>query len=243
MPSRILRLRRRRIRLEREKSPMRPRTKILLVMLLGLAVLGVSIFAFPLRFGFQAPNFEAGQIAEEEIIAPFAFDVPKPNEEVDLERARAAQVVLPVFVMTRPGRTSEGVIARLERGIGKRARMAAIVDTAVRRIFTEDWLAAHPEAVAERREVLLRIDPVRFAAACRALAMLDLRPQLSRIQNPTLVVVGARDAATPPALARELASGIRGAKLVELPDCGHCPPLQQPEEFVAAIAPFLGIAA
>jgi len=129
MPSRILRLRRRRIRLEREKSPMRPRTKILLVMLLGLAVLGASIFAFPLRFGFQAPNFEAGQIAEEEIIAPFAFDVPKPNEEVDLERARAAQAVLPVFVMTRPGRTSEGVIARLERGIGKRARMAAIVDT------------------------------------------------------------------------------------------------------------------
>ena len=53
--------------------------------------------------------------------------------------------------------------------------MAAIVDTAVRRIFTEDWLAAHPEAVAERREVLLRIDPVRFAAACRALATLDLR--------------------------------------------------------------------
>jgi len=121
--------------------------------------------------------------------------------------------------------------------------MSAIVDTAVRRIFTEDFLAAHPEAIAERREVLLRIDPARFAAACRALATLDLRPQLSRIQNPTLVVVGARDAATPPALARELVSGIRGAKLVELPDCGHCPPLQQPAELVAAIAPFLGIAA
>jgi 3-oxoadipate enol-lactonase len=121
--------------------------------------------------------------------------------------------------------------------------MAAIVDTAVRRIFSEDWLAAHPEAVTERREVLLRSDPVRFAGACRALAAMDLRPELPRIQNPTLVVVGARDAATPPALARDLVSGIRGAKLIELPGCGHCPPLQQPGELVAAIAPFLGIAA
>jgi 3-oxoadipate enol-lactonase len=121
--------------------------------------------------------------------------------------------------------------------------MAAIVDTAVRRIFSEDWLAAHPEAVAERREVLLRNDPVRFAAACRALAKMDLRPELRRIQNATLIVVGARDAATPPALARELVSGIVGAKLVELPGCGHCPPLEQPAELVAAIAPFLGIPA
>jgi len=55
------------------------------------------------------------------------------------------------------------------------------------------------------------------------------------------VVVGALDAATPPALARELASGIPGAKLLELPGCGHCPPLQQPAELVAAIAPFLGL--
>ena len=129
MPSRILRFRRRRIRLEREKAPMRSRTKILLGVLLGLAVLGASIFAFPLRFGFQAPNFEAGQISEQEIIAPFSFEVPKPTEELDLERARAAQAVLPVFVLTRPDRTAEGAIARLEHGVGKRGRMAAIVDT------------------------------------------------------------------------------------------------------------------
>ncbi len=119
--------------------------------------------------------------------------------------------------------------------------MATVVDTAVRRIFPESYLAAHPSALAERREVLLRANPAHFAAACRALAKVDLRPELPRIANPTLVVVGALDAATPPALARELASGIPGAKLLELPGCGHCPPLQQPAELVAAIAPFLGL--
>ena len=118
--------------------------------------------------------------------------------------------------------------------------MAAIVDTAVRRIFPEAYLASHPEAISERREILLRANTASFAAACRALAKLDLRPELARIRNPPLVVVGALDAATPLVLARELASGISGAKLLELPGCGHCPPLQQPQEFVAAIAPFLG---
>lgn len=121
--------------------------------------------------------------------------------------------------------------------------MAAIVDAAVRRLFPDEWLAAHPRAAAERREVLLRMNVPSFAAACRALAKVDLRPEMPRIENPTLVVVGALDAATPPALARELASGIPGARLVELPGCGHCPPLQQPADFVAAIGPFLGVQA
>ena len=119
----------------------------------------------------------------------------------------------------------------------------ASVVSAVGRLFPDDWLAAHPRAAAERREVLLRMNVPSFAAACRALAKVDLRPELPRIKNPTLVVVGSLDAATPPALAHELASGIPGARLVELPGCGHCPPLQQPREFVAAIAPFLGAGA
>src|SRR5215470_3808826 len=101
------RFRRRRIRLEREKAPMRFRTRVLLLVCLGLCVLGASILAFPLRFGFEPPQFESGQIAEEEIIAPFSFDVPKPAEELDLERARASQAVLPVFVPTGRGTSAD----------------------------------------------------------------------------------------------------------------------------------------
>jgi pimeloyl-ACP methyl ester carboxylesterase len=117
--------------------------------------------------------------------------------------------------------------------------MEAIVATAVRRVFPAGYLAAHPEAVAEQREVLLRARPEPFAAICRALAQVDLRAALPGIRNPTLVVVGSLDEATPPALARELAAGIGGARLVELDGCGHCPPLEQPEAFLAAVVPFL----
>lgn len=119
--------------------------------------------------------------------------------------------------------------------------MAAVVDTAVRRMFTAAFIAAHPDTVEARARVLRQARPEYFATACRALAALDLRPVLSKIANPTLVIVGALDATTPPPLARELAAGIGGAALIEIPDCAHTPPIEKPDEFVRVIAPFLGV--
>jgi 3-oxoadipate enol-lactonase len=52
-------------------------------------------------------------------------------------------------------------------------------------------------------------------------------------------VVGALDSATPPPLGRELATLVAGARFVELPECGHCPPLEAPDRLLAIIEPFL----
>ncbi len=120
--------------------------------------------------------------------------------------------------------------------------MGAVAEIAARRIFHDAYLAAHPQAVAERRAVLLRFKPDAFISACRALARVDLGAALPRIRNRTLVIVGELDAATPLDLARALAAGIAGAEFVLLPGCGHCPPLEQPDTFLAAVAPFLGFA-
>lgn len=120
--------------------------------------------------------------------------------------------------------------------------MAAIVDIAARRIFHEAYLAGHPEAFGERRAVLMKFDPAAFVAACRALERVDLAAALPRISQPTLVVVGELDAATPVPLARELARGIPGARFVMLPGCGHCPMLEQPEAFLETVGPFLAAA-
>jgi len=53
------------------------------------------------------------------------------------------------------------------------------------------------------------------------------------------VMVGALDQTTPPALARELASGIPGAMFLEISGCGHCPQIENPRAFVAAVNGFL----
>ncbi len=56
----------------------------------------------------------------------------------------------------------------------------------------------------------------------------DNRPLLGNIRCPTLVVVGREDVLTPVELAQEMASGIPGAKLEIVEQCGHLSTLEQP---------------
>ena len=117
--------------------------------------------------------------------------------------------------------------------------MSAVLDAAINRMFPPPFIAAHPDIVAERKAALAKADPKCFSTACAALAQVDLTPMLASIRNPTFVMVGALDAATPAPLARELANGIPGAKFLEIPECGHCPQLEKPETFVNAVGEFL----
>jgi 3-oxoadipate enol-lactonase len=56
-----------------------------------------------------------------------------------------------------------------------------------------------------------------------------------------LIVVGAEDEATTPALGRALAARLANAERIEMPGLGHCPHIQDPDAFVAAVARFLGL--
>lgn len=117
--------------------------------------------------------------------------------------------------------------------------MSAVLDAAINRMFPPAFVAANPALVAERKAVLANADPVCFSRACLALAQVDLTPLLGGIRNPTFVMVGALDGATPAPLARELANGIPGAKFLEIPECGHCPQLETPEIFFSTVDDFL----
>ena len=120
-----------------------------------------------------------------------------------------------------------------------RLGMDAVVDTAVRRIFTADYLAAHPEVLDERGRVLRAIHPGAFAASCRALHDMDLRPHVGAIRNPTLIIGGGSDVTTPPEMSAELAAAVPGSELVVIENCGHCPPLERPDAFADAVEDFL----
>ncbi|MGO1117686.1 alpha/beta fold hydrolase [Rhodovibrionaceae bacterium A322] len=58
----------------------------------------------------------------------------------------------------------------------------------------------------------------------------DSRPTLVKIACPTLVLCGRQDALTPLVRHTEMAAGIRNSRLTVIEDCGHLPPLEQPEE-------------
>jgi len=119
--------------------------------------------------------------------------------------------------------------------------LGAIAEIAAKRVFSPAYLAAHPELIDERKRVLMRIDPKAFQAACKILQEADLEPLLHRMRVPTLVVCGEFDQATPPPLNKSIAEKVAGARYIELPGCGHCPPLEQPKQFLAAIKDFVGL--
>jgi 3-oxoadipate enol-lactonase len=124
-------------------------------------------------------------------------------------------------------------------GLVEEGGMEAVVPVALRRIFTEEYLAAHPGMGEERANVLRRTDPKAFVIACQALVDLDYRASAPTISNPTLIVVGEKDQATPPTLAEELHGLIPGSTLVRMPGLAHAPQIQAPEALAAVVRPFL----
>ena len=159
------------------------------------------------------------------------------------------------FALAHPERISKLVISDAAAGFPPEGREAfavmaqkvaegglgSIAEIAAKRVFSPGYLAAHPEKIVERKKVLMGIDPKAFQAACRILQETDLVPLLHHMKVPTLVVCGEFDQATPPALAKQIVEKIPDAKYVELPGCGHCPPLEQPDQFIAAIKDFVGL--
>jgi 3-oxoadipate enol-lactonase len=119
--------------------------------------------------------------------------------------------------------------------------MGAVAGAAIKRMFPDDYIAANPTVVAERERVFKSIDPEVFAMSCRLLAALDLGPDLDKIRNPVLVVIGSVDGATPPAIGHDLARRLPQGRAIEMTGVGHVPHVQVPDEFIAAIAPFLGL--
>jgi len=100
-------------------------------------------------------------------------------------------------------------------------------DDALRKIFT-DKLSAHDGYTVRS----LMVNP--------ALATERLDDRLGKIKMPTLVVWGKQDKLLPMTSGERYAAGIAGAKLVSFDKCGHVPPIEKTEEFVAAVTAFLG---
>jgi pimeloyl-ACP methyl ester carboxylesterase len=68
---------------------------------------------------------------------------------------------------------------------------------------------------------------------------LDLRPALSSIAAPTLVLKGERDTYLPAAWSREIARLIPDADYVGLPGAGHCAHVSMPETFNRTVLDWL----
>jgi 3-oxoadipate enol-lactonase len=78
-------------------------------------------------------------------------------------------------------------------------------------------------------QIFLGTRPEVHAAACLALGGFDSTEQLAQVTAPTLVMVGERDEATPPAMAQTLADGIPGARLEIIAKARHFSLIEAPD--------------
>lgn len=80
---------------------------------LALSIVLVSVPLFPLERRSEATHFEIGQVVEEEIIAPFGFDILRSEEEVERDRLEAIRSIPPVFRVDET--RAAGTLRRLDR--------------------------------------------------------------------------------------------------------------------------------
>jgi 3-oxoadipate enol-lactonase/4-carboxymuconolactone decarboxylase len=115
----------------------------------------------------------------------------------------------------------------------------AVVDTIVPRWFTASFRERDPAAVSAVRQAFLGIEPAGYGRCCEALGAMDIRDRLAKITAPTLVLVGAEDPVTPPAMAEDIRQRIAGAELVILPKAAHLISVESPVAVAAHLRGFL----
>ena len=93
--------------------------------------------------------------------------------------------------------------------------------------------------VALWRQRVLACREAGYIACCEAISQIDTTRRLPAIDVPTLVIAGALDVGTPPAMAERIAQAIPGARLVVLPDASHLSVLEQPAVFAATLDAWL----
>lgn len=102
-------------------------------------------------------------------------------------------------------------------------------DASASRWFTDSFRDEHPELLAEKKQVIGRMDTDRYAACYRVLAESDFADQLHQIQNRTLVMTGEFDQGSNPRMARLMHERLPNADLIILPRLRHSILLEAPD--------------
>jgi 3-oxoadipate enol-lactonase len=98
---------------------------------------------------------------------------------------------------------------------------------------------ATEEAFAKLVDSLSRLHKESYIKSLEATVMAPPQQRLEDIRVPTHVIVGSADRLTTPAMARQIAARIPGARLTVIDDAGHLPNIEKPAEFNAAVVAFL----
>ncbi|WP_333834870.1 alpha/beta fold hydrolase [Rubrimonas sp.] len=98
---------------------------------------------------------------------------------------------------------------------------------------------ANADAYAQLMASLSKLHKESYLKTIEASVGMDHADLYAGVDKPTLVIVGALDRLTPPAMAREIVDRIPGARLCVIEGAGHLSNIEQPEAFNRALLDFL----
>ena len=116
--------------------------------------------------------------------------------------------------------------------------MAALIDSILARWFTPAFRDRAPDAVGRVADMLRTTPAHGYAACCAAIRDMDQREPIRSIAGEALVIVGAHDPATTPAIGKAIADSIPGARLASL-DTAHLSNIEAPDAFTKLVLDFL----
>jgi 3-oxoadipate enol-lactonase len=116
--------------------------------------------------------------------------------------------------------------------------MRAAAETTIQRWLTQEFREANP-AIAQKTFDMIANNPVAgYVAAASGVRDVDLRAALPGITTPCLVITGALDPSTPPAMGEAIVEAIPDARLAIL-DSAHLSNIEKAEEFNRLAVSFL----
>jgi 3-oxoadipate enol-lactonase len=180
-------------------------------------------------------------------VEDLASDVACLLDDLGLERVSFCGLSLGAMVgmtlaVEQPRRIDRLVLASTSARFGVREEWherAALVRAEGMRAVAEDaldkWLTpAYPD-----REPFLRMQLSTpredYARGLEAVGDFDFRDRLGLITQPTLVVVGSEDEATPFEDAKLIADRVPGSRMLVLEGAAHLANVEQPAAFAAAV--------
>jgi 3-oxoadipate enol-lactonase len=116
--------------------------------------------------------------------------------------------------------------------------MAAIVDATIDRWFTKMFQSKAADEIARVRRMIATTPAQGYCGCCAAIRDMDQRDAIKAIRNPVLLISGAHDLATTPAMMQLMRERIPGAHWASL-DASHISNIEQPEAFTQAMRAFL----
>jgi 3-oxoadipate enol-lactonase len=117
--------------------------------------------------------------------------------------------------------------------------MKAIVDATIERWFTKGFVERAPKVIAGVKTMIASTPAQGYCGCCAAIRDMDQRESIRSITNPVLLISGAHDPATTPAMMLAMRERIPGARWTSL-DASHISNMEQPEAFTGAMRGFLG---